>query len=75
MQSLMLACFVIIPHEQHFLPAGFIFVHQLDDAGRFFLVWVSIFSLFSGQAPTYGCFKCVPDFDTANINCNSTDLK
>lgn len=76
MQCLMLACFVIIPHEQCFLPADFHFVHQLDDSGRwFFCLSCFIFSLFSGETPTQGCFKCVSDFDTANTNCNSTDLK
>lgn len=42
MQCRMLAGFVISPHEQRFLPSGFIFVHQLDDAGKCFSCFINL---------------------------------
>jgi len=33
------------------------------------------FSLRSGQTPTHECYKLASAFHTANISCNSTDLK
>lgn len=63
---------MIVPHEQCSLPAGFIFAHQFDDAGRFLFFF---FSLFSGQTLSDGCYELTSAFDPANINCNSTELK
>lgn len=37
--------FVIVPHEQCSLPAGFIFAHGLDDAGRFLFFFSHCFQV------------------------------